>query len=70
MTQSTDREQSGDRPDAHDCERELEGSPEFDRFRCRPEVFDCSCGKRYYHACDEAEGCSWVLVGLVLKVDS
>lgn len=44
------------------CQDNLHARPEFDRFRCQPQTFDCDCGRHYEHVCDEAEGCSWTLV--------
>lgn len=41
------------------CERELKNRADYDKFRCRPAVFVCSCGRRWDHVCDEAEGCGW-----------
>lgn len=46
----------------HNCDRELHADPSFDPHHCKPEVWTCSCGKRYEHVCDEAEGCFWALV--------
>lgn len=42
-----------------DCDRELHADPAFDRFRCQPKVWVCSCGRTWVHVCDEAEGCSY-----------
>lgn len=44
------------------CDRELRADPRRDVFRCEPKTWTCSCGRRFEHVCDEAEGCSWVLV--------
>ncbi len=45
-----------------DCQRELYAAPDFDRFRCKPESFVCSCGQEWAHVCDEAEGCFYIKV--------
>lgn len=47
----------------HDCDAELRASQDFNPFRCRPEVFECSCGKTWHHVCDEAEGCFYTRDG-------
>lgn len=44
----------------HDCDAELRADPRYDPFRCRPDWFKCSCGRRWVHICDEAEGCFYM----------
>jgi len=40
-----------------ECDRLLRALPGYDQFRCTPKAFDCSCGRRWVHVCDESEGC-------------
>ena len=41
----------------HSCDAELRADRAYDPFRCKPTEWTCSCGKRFVHVCDEAEGC-------------
>lgn len=45
-----------------ECDRRLKQQPDYNIFRCTPKTFECSCGRKFSHVCDEAEGCSWVMV--------
>jgi hypothetical protein len=45
-----------------DCEAELKTDPRYDRFRCAPTGWRCSCGRGFEHVCDEAEGCAWAML--------
>jgi hypothetical protein len=44
-----------------DCDRELRASGRLDPSFCLPDSWTCSCGRRYVHICDEAEGCFYEL---------
>ena len=46
-------------PLAHSCDRELRADPAYRPFTCQPVEWQCSCGRRFVHVCDEAEGCTW-----------
>lgn len=43
------------------CDRVLRTSDSFDRFTCNPLRFVCTCGRVWFHVCDEAEGCFYVM---------
>lgn len=49
-------------PPAH-CDRVLRAFDGYDRFRCQPLRFTCTCGRVWVHVCDEAEGCFYVQEG-------
>jgi hypothetical protein len=45
-----------------ECDRELHNDSRYDPFHCRPDWFTCSCGRKFVHICDEAEGCFYITV--------
>ena len=53
-----------DREQAHSCDtqlslavkRNVRLSPSYAQ---EGDVWSCSCGRKYEHFCDEAEGCGW-----------
>lgn len=46
-----------------DCDAELRASAEYNPFRGQPQEWTCSCGRRFEHVEDEAEGDFWAPVG-------
>jgi hypothetical protein len=42
-----------------ECDRLLQADPTYDRNRCQPEHWTCTCGRKWQHVCDEAEGCCY-----------
>lgn len=47
----------------HSCDKELRASRFWQPNRCVDgQEWTCFCGKVYLHVCDEAEGCSWILL--------
>lgn len=46
----------------HSCDAQLRADPAFDPFLCRPSEWTCTCGRRFVHVCDEAEGCFFEVV--------
>lgn len=58
-----DRLDSALRPkEKHSCDSELRAQPDYSAGYGTPVVFNCSCGKRWEHYDDEAEGDGWAEV--------
>lgn len=49
-----------DHPPRH-CDKKLRAFDGYDRHKCEPARFTCTCGRIWVHICDEAEGCFYVL---------
>lgn len=49
-------------PTLRSCDQELSRQYPRQAQAQDGEIWTCTCGRRFEHVCDEAEGCSWSLV--------
>ena len=46
----------------HSCEKVLKNAYPEEAQAQDGDFWECDCGLVYVHQCDDAEGCSWILI--------